>query len=105
MNMIPRELNGWELFEDDLNNEPEALKMMDKHNGWQYADGWCMCYHKDKKDWIIVTEDGSSYKVDAIFSMWHSNGMFCAWSYKHLIKMIEAKMQGLPIPRDPDYQS
>lgn len=105
--MEPKELNGWEIFEDEL-NQPNAfhgLKMMEKHGGWKYADGWCMAYHKDKKDWIIVTEDGGSYKVDAIFSMWFDTGMFCAWSYEHLVKMIEAKMQGLPISRDPGYQS
>ena len=105
--MQPRELNGWEMFEEQMtmDNAHLGLQMMGSHNGWKYNDGFCMAYHKNKADWIIVTEDGGSYKVDAVYSMWHEKGMFCAWSYNHLVKIIEAKMQGLPIPRDPDYQS
>ena len=111
----PRLLNEWQSANDDsplsknaeaMMVKPEKYAIGGKRNGWKYNNGsYIMAYHKNDKEWIIVTDDGGFYKVDAKYSMWTNEGMHCAWSYKHLVKMIEAKMQGLEMPMDPDYQS
>ena len=105
--MIPRLLNGWQDANDsEITPLSEyAHEKIIEQGGERYTNLlYCMAYQKGK-EFIVVTEDGGYFKVDAVYSMWFDGGMFCAWSYEHLITMVEAKMQGLPIPRDPDYQS
>ena len=87
-----------------------AVDMMDKQNAWKYNHAeYVMAFYKGApettKDWIIVTQDGGAYKVDAEFMLWMKDGATASWSYKFLLVQLKAAMLGMDIPRDPDYQS
>ena len=103
--------NGWK-DRGDLILPRSALLMMDKYNGWKYNhEEYVMAFYKGKgdpenvNDWIIVTQDGYAYKVDAEFMLWTQRGGIASWSYKFLLVQLKAAMLGMDIPRDPDYQS
>jgi len=99
---------GWNEFEGE--NLPKgALKIMKDKDGWKGGGGWVLAYYKGDdpekaKEWIIATDDGDYYKVDAQFMIWSKEYAKAAWSGKSLYDMIADIMKGKN-PKDPDYQT
>lgn len=58
------------------------------------------------KDWILVTDNGMFYKVNAQYIVWCTDGTSRAiWTKSHLHKVLKAFINELSIPHDPDYQT
>ena len=76
--------------------------------------GWVEAWYRGDidttEDWIIVTDNGGWYKVDAKYMTWFRNkdgkiGAKANWSKTALERTGVAIRNGKPIPFDPGYQT
>ena len=106
---LAAEETGWTEYKGEF--LPESTKaFQEKTEMFQYPGGWSKAYYKgDLKaplEWIIVTNNGGFYKVDATFIVWTSTGKsVAAWTSKHMKKIVIAFFKGMRPERDPNYQS
>lgn len=71
------------------------------------------CYYKtleDPKTWILVTDNGGAYKVDAEYMIWYTtkdgrDGSQAIWSTKALRNSIKSLMTKGTTVSDPGYQT
>ena len=101
--------NGWKEFEDEILPE-SAIKFMNSLSPGRQNWNWCYAYYLGENpneaiEWIIVTDDGWYYKVDAEFMIWSKKYQLAIWSVKHLFKVITSIMNNEKPERDPDYQT
>ena len=87
-----------------------ALEFLTSKGGNKYPGGWSEAYYKGKtpetaEDWIIVTNDGRFYKVNALYMIWNSNYVLAAWSNVQVRRVIKAIRNGEHPPLDPQYQT
>lgn len=103
---IPKGTN-WKQFKGEELPE-SANKWAEENNIWRSGRaGWIEAFYegndaKAATNWIIVTDDGSYYKVHAVFSVWGSGRMMCAWSVSSMGKMVRSFMTGVRF-FDPGY--
>jgi len=100
-------------FKKGENLPKVAIDMVDSVKGWEYENGYCEAYVKDKgekpEDWIVVIP-GGAYKVGAKYMTWHTNPQGnvvgrCNWTKNALYQTILAIKKGEETPRDPNYQT
>ncbi len=111
MKKINFNCNGWKEFEGDTlpDSAQEFIKsklLPHNNRNWKH----CFAYYKGNdpqttKNWIIVTDDGGYYKVDAEYMIWSEKHILAMWSTKHLFKTLTAIMMDFAPPKDPDYQT
>lgn len=56
-------------------------------------------------DWIIVTDDGGSYKHGAKYMIWSNTYVLCRWSDATMIQLVNDLMAGNPPKDDPEYET
>ncbi len=57
-------------------------------------------------DWVVVTDDGCYYKVDALYMMWTKRGPQRAiYSDRYRKKAMKLYQNGKKVPQDPGYMS
>jgi len=112
--------SGWKLFEGDelpvqacvhyskYNPNPNG------HNIFQYGGSWIKgsCYYKgDNPDtateWIVVTDNGGSYKVGAEYMIWQIGfgGSQACWTAAAAKKSVKSLLTRGTIVPDPNYQT
>ena len=88
----------------------EASKFAKDNDIFQWHGRWTEIFFKGKSmkkaiDWIIVTDDGGSYKVGATWMLWNKDYVKAAWSRKALIDMIMCIIKDKEMIEDPNYQT
>lgn len=100
--------NGWKQFEGDEMNSA-LQKFVKKKNAFKYDGNWIEAWYKGNpettSDWILITDDGGFYKVDAEWMIWFPKGAQAIWSLSHLPKALKHIMSKGTILRDPNYQT
>ena len=106
---VAMEEHGWSEYKGETLPE-SANPLIDKTEMFKYPGGWSKAYYKGNvkttDQWIVVTNNGGFYKVDALFMVWEKTGRALAcWSQKHMKKTVIAFFQDTNPERDPDYQT
>jgi len=99
----------WVEFEGDTLPK-SAMDFVKGKNGFRYDNGWTDAYYegddpKTAKNWLVVTDDGGFYKVDAQYMIWHPDTVRARWSTKSMKTALKALLDNKPVPQDPDYQT
>lgn len=77
---------------------------------WRDAS-WVQAMYKGEDpetatEWVIVTDNGGYYKVQAKYMIWVSTGgAYARWSWHFLNKSMRAIRAGERVPDDPNYQT
>lgn len=104
INTIREQFGEWLQVTDSL--PAQAMEFLDGW-GWNADESWgnvILAFGRGP-DWIIVTDDGGYYKVDAQYMVWTSNWTQAAWSRQHMLKLVDAAKRGVNPPKDPEYQT
>ena len=110
--------SGWKKFEGEqlppqacIHKSPYREKAT---NIFEYPGSWIIgfTYYKGNNpetatEWIVTTDNGGFYKVDAEYMLWQIPSGTCQalWSPAALKKSIKSLMLTGNTVRDPDYQT
>lgn len=111
--------NGWKDLEsfNESGKLPQSALDSIKADIFQYGGEVQVALYRGEtpetaKEWIIVTDDGGFYKVDAEYVMWFTKadapdgyGCQCYWSSKALMTSMTSLMEKGVTVRDSDYQT
>jgi hypothetical protein len=105
----------WKPFLKDELTEA-GMKFLNEQDSLRFGGCWVlgMVYYKGDSpetatDWIIVTDNGGFFKVNAIAMIWYRNsatGSICAqaiWSDRHLRKSLRNLIENGQTLPDPGY--
>jgi len=102
-------MNEWLRWENTNVLPKSALNFINTKGVLKYNGSITFVFYKGDvettENWFMVTDDGGFYKVGANYVMWTPTVIKCAWSSKSLFDMINAYLDGRPVPNDPDYQT
>lgn len=110
--------SGWKKFEG-VQLPPQARVHNSQYreeatNIFEYGGNWVIgwTYYKGNNpetatEWIVVTNNGGFYKVDAEYMLWHipSGTVQALWSNAAVKKSLKSLMLTGNTVRDPDYQT
>ena len=79
-------------------------------NIFQYGGGWVEAHYRGLNpetatEWIVVTDNGGAYKVDAEYMVWHPNGSKACWSEREVKRTIKELMLTGVTRKDPNYRT
>jgi hypothetical protein len=87
------------------------MKLANERDMMRYGGSWCDAFYKgdinNPEYFLLVTDNGGSFKVDAMYMLWGKKFSRAFWSTSALTKGINQVVSGeMEIPeRDYDYQT
>ena len=95
----------WKLVTGKLPAEGQAFAK--EHEVTKYMCQVIAAYQntEDPTQWVMVTDGASAYKVGAEYMIWTPTIVRAAWSYRMMIIIREAYLNGREVPQDPEYQT